>query len=209
MAERTQQRELELDPGPERRPGGERAGDRARHGHSRLNGGVTRPALHRDEGADERDEHGRAGRNALEPHRDGVAHLVDEDQQDEAGGEEPAPLDRVGTDREEHGGKRLELQHARQQTQKLGLAEDKEQAGAGDARRRSAGVRGPSFVLSLRLLKSLVYRPEILDLAGAALGLGRLGHAGGSLIGRGMNQASYTMMPRNTSFMTPKFAAIT
>ena len=29
-------------------------------------------------------------------------------------------------------------------------------------------MRGPSFVRSLRLLKSLVYRPEILDLAGAA-----------------------------------------
>src|SRR5580765_190498 len=209
VAERAQQRELELDPGPERRPGGKRAGDRPRHGHPGLHRSVARLALHRDEGADERDEHGRAGRNALEPHRDGVAHLVDEDQQDEAGGEEPAPLDRVGTDREEHGRQRLELQHARQQTQELGLAEDEEQAGAGDPRRRSAGVRGPGFVRGLRLLKSLVHRPEILDLAGAAPGLGRLGHAGGSLIGRGMNQALYTMMPRNTSFMIPKFAAMT
>jgi len=70
-------------------------------------------------------------------------------------------------------------------------------------------MRRPMLAVAVRLLEALEDGPEVLGLAGPALGLARLGHAGGSLTGRGMNHASYTMIPRNTSFMIPKFAAMT
>ena len=65
------------------------------------------------------------------------------------------------------------------------------------------------FARAVGLLQVPEDGPEVLDLAGPVLGLARLAHAGGSLIGRGMIHASYTTIPRNTSFMIPKFAAMT
>src|SRR5437867_6293745 len=55
--------------------------------------------------------------------------------------EQPAPLDRVGADRDQHRRQRLELQDARQKAQELGLAEHEEQAGAGGTRRNFLGDR--------------------------------------------------------------------
>src|SRR5438093_764599 len=169
------------------------------------------PALHRrpetDDPGDEEDR--RAGRNALEPHGHGVTHLVDEDQQHEAGCEQPAPLERVRTDREQHGPEGLELHQAGEEAEDLGLAEDEEQAGPGGTGRGPAGLRGPFPALGRRLLQALEDGSEVLGLAVPALGPARLDHADGSLIGRGMNHASYMMIARNTSFMMPKFAAMT
>jgi hypothetical protein len=142
-------------------------------------------------------------------HRDSVAHLVDEDQQHESGREEPAPLHRVGADGEQHRREGLELDDAGEEAEKLRLAEDEEQAGPGGARRRLGSVRPLTLALSRYGLEALIHRPQVFDLAGAARGLVGLGHDVGSLIGRGMNQASYMMIPRKTSFMIPKFAAIT
>src|SRR5207248_2206969 len=44
---------------------------------------APRQAAHREHGADERDEDGRPGGNALLPHHERVPELVDEDQEDE------------------------------------------------------------------------------------------------------------------------------
>src|SRR5437773_2511627 len=160
------------------------------------------------ERADERDEYRRAGGNALAPQRHRVAHLVDEDQQHEAGGEGPAPLDRVGADRQQHRRERLEFEDARQQAEELGLAEDEEEAAAhgagGDAAAHArAGLGRPGAGL-----QALVDGAEVVDLARAALGVVR--HAArSSLGGRGITHASYSTMARNTSFMSPKFTART
>src|SRR5439155_15084580 len=144
-----------------------------------------------------------------------VPHLVDEDQQDEAGREGPTPLEGIGADGQQHRRERLPLEGAREQADELGLAEDEEKTatdGAGgdvaaDARacrrRRGPGPRalpGP---------QALVDRAQVLELARAAA-LGVVGHAArSSLGGRGITHASYTTMARNTSFIIPKFTART
>src|SRR5437867_7293224 len=122
--------------------------------------------------------------------------------------EQPAPLDRVGADRDQHRRQRLELQDARQEAQELGLAEHEEQAGAGGTRRNFLGLPRARLHRRLWLLQALVHGAQVLDLPRAALGVARRGHAD-SLTGRGMIQASYTTIARNTNFMTPKFAAST
>src|SRR3989442_763346 len=163
--------------------------------------------MHRDEGADEGNEDRGAGRNAFGPHGDRVPHLVDEHQQHEPEREQPTPFDRIGADREQHGGQSLELQDACENTEELGLAEDEEKASDGDARRGLASMRLARPGLSLRTLETLVDRTQVLDFPRSALGLAPVGHGCDSLTGRGMIQASYATMPRKTSFMMPKLSA--
>src|SRR2546428_61634 len=79
----------------------------------------------------------------------------------------------------------------------------------GDARGGPASVRRAGRGSSLRTLETLVDRAQVFDLARLALGLAPVGHDFASLMGRGMNQAPYTITPRKTTFMIPKFAART
>ena len=86
--------------------------------------------------AQEGDEDRRAGLDALAAQRDDVAHLVDEEQHDEADGELPAPDQRVGGDRDEHRARgREDLELGQQQQDRLELGPDhdqrREQAAAG------------------------------------------------------------------------------
>src|SRR5437899_1822556 len=191
VPERHQEPLLERESGGEHRPRRDGAHDRARHRDPRLDAGVPGPAVHRDEGADERNEHGRARRNALDPQRDRVADLVDEDQQDEADGEQPAPLHGVGADREQHRREGLPLEDAREEAEDLGLAQDEEETGTGGARRGAPAARRARGLLRPRTLEALVHRAQVLDLPRTVPAVARRGHAAVvSLGGRGMIQAS-------------------
>ena len=78
----------------------------------------------RDHGAQERDEHRRAGLDALAPQRDRVSHLVHEQQRDEARGERPAPQQRIRGERHQDRARRREqLQLRKQQQDRLELRE--------------------------------------------------------------------------------------
>ena len=140
-----------------------------------------------------------------------MPRLVDEDQQHEPEREQPAPLDRVGADREQHRRERLPLEDAREEAEELGLAQDEdEETGAGRARRDVRATSRARLRPRLRTLEALVDRAEVLDLPRPALGVAGFGHDGSvSLTGRGMIQASYTTIARKTNFMTPKFTART
>ena len=75
-----------------------------------------------DHRAQERDEDRRAGLDALAPQRDHVSHLVDEQQRDEAGGERPAPEQRIGGQRDQDRAARgQQLQLRKQQQDRLEL----------------------------------------------------------------------------------------
>jgi hypothetical protein len=66
--------------------------------------------------AEERDEQHPRGAHALPAQLDVVAHLVDEQERHEAHAEAPAPDQRVGADRDEHGERRgQELRLAQEQ----------------------------------------------------------------------------------------------
>jgi len=84
---------------------------------------VPRQPAHRDHGADERDEDGRPGGNALLPHHERVPELVDEDQKDEAHGERETPHRAVDADHEQHARKGAELQHLGDDEEVLELPE--------------------------------------------------------------------------------------
>src|SRR4029434_8840181 len=74
---------------------------------------AERVLLEQDRGPKEGDEHRSADVEALSPSFEIVAHLVYEDEQDEAHREPPAPDPGVGGDRHEHrgrGGEQLELE---------------------------------------------------------------------------------------------------
>src|SRR5436190_383595 len=187
VAERHEQRILPHQPGTEHGPRRERARDRARHRDARLHGRVARLSMHRDEGADERNEHRRPGRNAFTPERHRVTHLLHEDQEHEAGGEGPAPLERVGADGQQQRGERLPLQHPREQSQELGLAEDEQQPAAGRA--RSDVASHASLARRGAAVQALVDGAQIVDLARAAFGV--VHHvASASFGGRGITHAS-------------------
>src|SRR2546425_1139001 len=191
VPERHQEPLLERESGGEHHPRGDGAHDRARHRDPRLDAGVPGPAVHRDEGADERNEHGRARRNALDPQRDRVAALVDEDQQDEADGEQPAPLHGVGADREQHRREGLPPEDAREEAEDLGLAQDEEETGTGGARRGAPAARRAGGLRRPRTLEALIPRAQVLDLPRTVPAGARRGHvAVVSLGGRGMIQAS-------------------
>ena len=96
----------------------------------RLDVGIAGQALHGDDRPDEGDEHRRAGVNALLPHDHDVAHLVHEDQQDEADRERQAPQQRVGPDRQRHAQQSAELGELEQGHEELQLAQRKQQQGA-------------------------------------------------------------------------------
>jgi len=93
---------------------------------------------HGDHGAQERNEDGRPGGDALAAEHDGVTALVHQDQQHEADGERHAPLDRVQPDAEDHRRERVQLEDARQQADELELAQDEEADGARAADQRVA-----------------------------------------------------------------------
>ena len=105
----------------------ERPEDRAREADARLGGRVVAERLRHDDGAEERDEHRRARRDALAAQLDDVAHLVDEQEQDEAERELPAPDEAVGGDRDEHRARGREDLRALQQDEQ-GLAELEQRA---------------------------------------------------------------------------------
>ena len=88
------------------------------------------------DGAQERDEHRRRGLDPLAAELDHVAHLVHEQQQHEADRELPAPDQRVGGDRDQHGRRRGEDLDLRQQEQKrLELRAELERAAGRGAQR--------------------------------------------------------------------------
>ncbi|MCE2826556.1 MAG: hypothetical protein LW626_05635, partial [Verrucomicrobium sp.] len=82
--------------------------DRAADAHHRLDPGVSRGVLQRDERPHERDEDRGAHPEALAARRDQVTEFVDEDQHDEAEGELPPPQEGIGPDAEDHGAAGLE-----------------------------------------------------------------------------------------------------
>jgi hypothetical protein len=85
-----------------------------------------------DGGAQERDEHHPGGPDALPAQLDVVAHLVHEQQRDEADREAPAPQQRVGADRQQHrprGRQQLELRREQQERLELGEELDRQRAG--------------------------------------------------------------------------------
>ena len=101
------------DPDDPERERAERADVRAGEREARLAPDVVRDLLQRDQGAEERDEHRRARLQPLAAGLEHVPELVDEEEQDEADREPPAPEQRVGRDRDEPGERRpdeLELE---------------------------------------------------------------------------------------------------
>ena len=113
--------------------------DRAADAHHRLDPGISRGVLQRDERPHERDEHRGADPEALAARRDQMTQLVDQDQHHEAEGELPAPQEGVGPDAEDHGAAgleegRQELQEGQQRHELRAELED---------RRRQKGQRPP------------------------------------------------------------------
>ena len=120
---------------PERHESRKRPEHRAGQADARLGRGVLRHLLHRHQGAQERDEHRRAGRDPLPAQLDHVPHLVHEQKQHEPNGELPAPDQRVGADRHEHrrrGGEQLELRQQKQERLELGRELDEHQTHRGE-----------------------------------------------------------------------------
>ena len=77
-----------------------------------------------DHGAQEWDEHRRAGLDALAPERDRMTHLVNEQQRDEPGGERPAPQQRVRGERhQDRACRREQLQLRKEHQDRLELRE--------------------------------------------------------------------------------------
>ena len=106
------------------------AEDRAGESDARLGERVVAERPSADHRAQERDEHRRAGLDALAPQRDHVTHLVHEQQHDEAGRERPAPRRSVGGERDQHrarGGQQLQLRQ--QQQDRLELREERDDRG--------------------------------------------------------------------------------
>ena len=91
--------------------------DRAGEADARLGQRVAAQRLRPHRRAEERDEDRRAGLDALAAQLDHVAHLVDEQQHDEADRELPAPDQAVGGDRDEHRPRRRQDLQLRQQQQ--------------------------------------------------------------------------------------------
>src|SRR2546422_914478 len=120
----------------------------------------------------------------------------------------PPPRDRVGAARDAPRPRLFNLEAPREGAGGLARAGGEEGAGPGGPRRNFLGLPRARRHRRLWLLQALVHGAQVLDLPRAALGVARRGHAG-SFTGRGMIQASYTTIARNTSFITPKFAAST
>ena len=113
------------EPEPERHEGRDRAQDRAGEPDTGFGAGVVPERLRGDHRSHERDEHRRRGPDPLAAELEDVAELMEEEEQYEADGEEPAEDQLIGDDRDQHRGRgREQLQLGERDEDQLRLRPD-------------------------------------------------------------------------------------